>query len=176
MGTHRAPALQEPAVKSLKSLLFCSVAVAASLPAFACYTVYDGANRIAYQGERAPVDMSLPLHEAMQASYPGGQLVFDLDASCPAIVTGRLAPARTASPLLTDQRTARALHVPFTTVGSNIALVQPGDARMEPGVTVVPTENFAAARPTTGTVITEMRNPPMTVVQRDGEIVGQLDR
>jgi len=117
MGTHRAPALQEPAVKSLKSLLFCSVAVAASLPAFACYTVYDGANRIAYQGERAPVDMSLPLHEAMQASYPGGQLVFDLDASCPAIVTGRLAPARTASPLLTDQRTARALHVPFTTVG-----------------------------------------------------------
>jgi len=25
-------------------------------------------------------------------------------------------------------------------------------------------------------VITEMRNPPMTVVQRDGEIVGQLDR
>jgi hypothetical protein len=68
--------------------------VAASLfaaNAMACYTVYDRSNRVAYQGEQPPVDMSLPLHTALQSRYPGGHMVFEQSASCQPVSLGLIA-------------------------------------------------------------------------------------
>jgi len=71
-----------------------------------CYTVYGAANRVLYQAERPPVDMSLPLHDTVPARFPGGFLVFDSDMECPvvssvAIGNGGIEMA-TSSPLLTN--------------------------------------------------------------------------
>jgi hypothetical protein len=193
-----ASSLANSLKKSLKPLLLAGLLGAASLQASAaCYTIYDQNNRIAYQGEQAPIDMSLPLHEALAKSrYGGMSLVFDESASCGNMVMARVAPVRGGTPLLTDKATAQAMNVPYREAGTNIAIVSPGDAGMErPGVTVVPSEVFAgsassqnyaqAGRPNTasmgagpaprvdrdsrgGTVITELRDPPMTVVQQGG--------
>jgi hypothetical protein len=45
---------------------------------------------------------------------------------------------RTASPLLTDEATARSLGLPHTRIANNIAMVPAASVAMEPGVTVVP--------------------------------------
>ncbi|MDE2606950.1 MAG: hypothetical protein KGL68_13605 [Burkholderiales bacterium] len=80
------------------------VALLAGAPAMACYTVYDGNGRVVYQGLEAPVDMSLPLHQALAASkFPAGSsLVFDEGAICTPVAiarvarpTGPMAPANT---------------------------------------------------------------------------------
>jgi len=73
----------------LNPLLLCFLGLA-SAPALACYTVYDKAGLIVYQGERAPVDLSEPLHVALQKAYPGGHLVFDQGASCSPVSIGQL--------------------------------------------------------------------------------------
>jgi hypothetical protein len=50
-------------------------------------------------------------------------------------------------------------------LAGGIALVQPGDARAGPGVTVIPAAAFAGAPARREAVITELRDPPMTIVQ-----------
>ena len=76
----------------LKLTLLCALGLA-SANALACYTVYDRNDRIAYQGETPPVDMSRPLHETLGRSYPGSQLVFDQSVDCRAVNAGRQAAA-----------------------------------------------------------------------------------
>lgn len=128
-----------------------------TLPAFACYTVYDSSNRVVWQGDESPVDMSKPLHETVPARFPGGSMVFDQDARCASFSNSqRPGPTRTQSVLLTDQRTARALNVPYTALPSNIAMVQAGAVRMEPGVMTIPSVVMAGTTPSTAT----MGGPP----------------
>jgi hypothetical protein len=94
--------------------------------------------------------MSKPLHESMQARYPGGHLVFDTTTDCPnvSLVSTRsmrmnLAPLN--SPLLTDASTAEKMHVRHTLVADNIALIPAQAASMSPSVTVVPSSPNATA-------------------------------
>ncbi|MBG9386518.1 hypothetical protein [Caenimonas aquaedulcis] len=164
-----------------KSLLLCGLLAGASMQAMACYTVYDRAGRVAWQGDQPPVDMSLPLHQALGARFEAGSsMVFDASTSCPSVITAsRLAPARVGSTLITDQRTAQAMNVPFKPMMGGLALVEPRDARMEPGVTVLPSQTFAQARSATqsmgagpaiirapgSAMITELRDQPTAVSQ-----------
>jgi hypothetical protein len=134
-----------------KLALLAGLAIAGT-NAFACYTVYDAGNRVIYQGEQAPVDMSRPLHLTLGRSNPGAQMVFDQGSNCPAratdtavVATARTAaPVNTASmgagpaggpaaaaprqlasngPLLTDRRTAQSLNLPHTVVSGEIVMV-----------------------------------------------------
>jgi len=142
----RACTASEGPVKPFKRLCVCSLLAAASMQAMACYTVYDRSNRVVYQGEDAPVDMSLPIHETLPARFPGGHMVFDSTTDCPAIVaSARARIPGGATPLLTNKRTAQSMGVPYTTVAGDIALVQPRDAYMAPGVTVIPGTTFPEA-------------------------------
>ncbi|MEO5669178.1 MAG: hypothetical protein ABIR26_00675 [Ramlibacter sp.] len=212
----------------LKLALLCAVGLA-SANAMACYTVYDRNDRVLYQGETAPVDMSRPLHETLGRSYPGAQMVFDQAESCSSVIIGRQASARatapvtiatravpatntmgagpstkvmgaapstnvmgsaparatrsaaTSAPLLTDRRTAMSLQLPYTVMSGEIVMVRPEEAArvvQRPGVTVVPKGTIGAisqvstASPSrSDTVITELHNPPMTVVSSNGVIV-----
>lgn len=133
-------------MRQLKRILFGFALAAGALQALACYTVYDRSGRVMYQGEQPPVDMSLPLHQALPVRYPGGHLVFDTTTECPALATARLAPAPGGTPLLTNQQTAQAMRVPYTAMAGGIALVRPEAASMRPGLTVVPSTTFAAER------------------------------
>jgi hypothetical protein len=191
----------------------------ASANAMACYTVYDGSNRVVYQGLDAPVDMSLPLHEALAQRYPrGSQMVFDQAANCRPVGlaqlprpsgtdvppntirlerTGTQRPSSSSSPapLFTDRETAQRANLPHTQVAGDIVRV-PGEAAdraMSASVTVIPATTFAAATPPTApntsvlgagpapaaarpgsrpnVVITEMRDPPMTVIETNGRRV-----
>jgi hypothetical protein len=148
-----------------------------SLQAFAgCYTVYDRVNRILYQSDKPPVDMSLPLHDTIPARFPGGSLVFDTEGTCPVVspvAMGNGGPiTRTSSPLLTDEGTARRLGLPHRKLGENVAVVAPAAVAMEPGVTVVPAGTAVASKsPRTDTVISEYRNPPVTVTRRGEEVI-----
>lgn len=159
-------------MKQWKCLLLCSLLGSASMSAAACFTVYDRSDRIVYHAAKPPVDMSRPLHETLPAQFPGGHMVFDAAADCPDIsAPARIAAGRgLSSPLLTDQRTARAMQLPHTVLASGIALVQPGDAAMAPGVTVLPSVAVAAGRANRSTVITELRDPPMTIVETGGNV------
>ena len=183
--------------------------------AMACYTVYDAGSRVVYQGTAPPVDMSLPLHEALPKRFErGAQMVFNQSASCQPVGLGQVprptgtdAPLNTIrmertnarpsssapSPLFTDRLTAERAQLPHTQVAGDIVRVPPmaADRAMHAGVSVLPATPFAAApvAPDTwalgagaavtaprlaapGTrsrvVITEMRDPPVTVIERDG--------
>jgi hypothetical protein len=179
--------------------------------AMACYTVYDGNNRVVYRGQDAPVDMSLPLHQALAERFPAGaSMVFNQTATCTPVRiaqvarptgpmvppntirmegTGReLSPSRSPSssaPLFTDLETAQRQNLPYTVAPGEIVRV-PGNAagRVDiPSFSVIPSETALARAPeapdTTalgagparpGTVITEMRDPPVTIIQRGGNI------
>jgi hypothetical protein len=163
-----------------KSLVLVPLLGLASLQAFACYTVYDRGNRVMWQGDKPPVDMSLPLSETVPARFPGGQLVFDDSPNCPVVSSVAIGNGgfvtTTTSPLLTDEKTARELRLPHRVVGRNIAMIPAQAVAMEPGVTVVPATAVASKSPDTramgasGAVITEYRNPPVTVIRRGNEI------
>ncbi len=115
----------------------------ASANAMACYTIYDGSSRVVYQGERAPVDMTVPLHETVGKQFPGATMVFSQAAACTPVPMAQLArsavaqaapntirregsvrqaPVRSA-PLLTDRRTATSLKLPYTAMAGDIVLV-----------------------------------------------------
>ena len=153
----------------------------ASLQALACYTVYDRNNRVLWQGDKPPVDMSRPLSETVPVRFPGGQMVFDDSPTCPVVSSVAMGnggfATTTSSPLLTDQKTARDLRLPHRVVGENIAMVPAQTVAMEPGVTVVPAVTVASKSPDTrvmgasGAVITEYRNPPITVIRRGNEVI-----
>jgi len=187
--------------------------VLAGANAMACYTVYDGNNRVVYRGAESPVDMSLPLHQALQrARYPAGaSMVFEQTQTCAPVAmtevarptggmvpvntirmegTGRQASPSSTAPLLTDRLTAQRNNLPHTVVAGDIVVV-PSQAAAKldlPTFTVIPTDPAVAmarapARVDTTamgagparqqTVITEMRNPPMTIIQRGGNVAVQ---
>lgn len=158
-----------------KSAVLVPLLGLASLQALACYTVYDRNNRVMWQGDKPPVDMSRPLSETVPARFPGGQLVFDDSGTCPVVSSVAIGNGgmvtRTASPLLTDEKTARELGLPHRSLGRNIAMVPPQAAAMEPGVTVVPSATVASKSTRYDTVITEYRNPPVTVIRRGDEFI-----
>ena len=171
----------------LKLALVCTIGFASVNAMAACYTIYDRANHVVYNSQTPPVDMSRPLHETVPIAFPGGSLVFNSSMDCPrqgdaALLTAPAAPAR-PSPLLTDRRTADALHLPHTILPSGVALISNPPASGL-GVTVVATSSPApvAAAPATlaqpapqrrDTVITEMHNPPLTIVQQGGLVISE---
>jgi hypothetical protein len=165
-------------MKVARALLAGLLALAAG-QVLACYTVYDRSGYVVYNDEAAPVDMSRPIHETLPARFPGGQLVFDTRIDCASISTAApiAAGGGATPPLLTNVRTARSMHVPYTMLAGGIALVR--GARVRPGVTVVPAEAFsvAVAQPQRGTVITELREPPVTILEsRDGVAISEISR
>lgn len=178
--------------------------------AMACYTVYDGNNRVVYQGLDAPVDMSLPLHQALAARFPArSSMVFNQSANCTPIGiaqvarsatanvppntirmerTGRqLSPTSSASPLLTDRATAQRQGLPHTVLAGDIVMVPASAATRAnvPTFTVIPADTAVARAPDTramgagpahqDTVITEMRDPPVTIIQRGGNVSVRRD-
>ncbi|MBI2771505.1 MAG: hypothetical protein HYX47_17910 [Burkholderiales bacterium] len=170
-------------MKKFKLAIVCSLALAGA-NAMACYTVYDRSNQVVYNAQTAPVDMSRPIHETLPAVFPGGHMVFALGGDCPreAALPAAGRTAQAGSVLLTDRRTAEAMHLPHTILASGAAMVNQRPAGMSPGVVVAqsavrapvaaPVALAAAPARTMGTVITEMRDPPMTVVQgADGSVV-----
>jgi hypothetical protein len=114
----------------------------AAVPALACYTVYDSSQRVVYQSERPPVDMSRPIHETLPARFPGGHMVFEAAGECPVINSVAMGSGgrtlSSVSPLLTDQKTARALGLAHRVLPSGAAVVAPRDVSLPPGVTVLP--------------------------------------
>jgi hypothetical protein len=63
----------------------CLTLVAAALiPAAAeanCYTVYDAQNRLSYQSNVTPIDLSIHISDAMRTRFPSGYLVMIPDES-----------------------------------------------------------------------------------------------
>ena len=151
-----------------KLALCGSVAIVASFNAMACYTVYDRAGTVVYNGADAPVDMTRPLHETLPSRFPGGHMIFDTVTDCPnvSLVSTRnlrrdVAPLN--SPLLTDAATAEKMRVPHTLIASGIVVVPAQQVVMGPAVTVIPSENTLALarvanREREATVITELRD------------------
>jgi hypothetical protein len=193
----------------LKLALIAGLALAGA-NAMACYTVYDGSNRVIYQSTEAPVDMSQPLHNALERRFPAGaSMVFNQGAVCTPVSLAQVSrpavgiiPANTirmersgkqmspssSSPLLTDRVTAERQHLPHTVVAGDIVMVPASAASRAtiPSMTVIPADT-ALARASTGvdtrmmgagparnnTVITEMRDPPLTILQNGTNYVVQ---
>jgi hypothetical protein len=129
-----------------KAILLVPLLGLVPLQAIACYTVYDRENRVVYFSDKPPVDMSRPLHETVPVRFPGGHLVFD-SAACPpgAVALGATrATEATSSPLLTDERTARAMNARYRPLGRGVVMVEQEDARMKPEVNVLPTFRASA--------------------------------
>lgn len=168
-----------------KYLLLSPLLGFAASSALACYTVYDRSERVVYQSELPPVDMSRPIHETLPARFPGGHMIFDTAAQCEVIssvAAGNGARDMTVrSPLLTHERIAVAMRMPHRTLAGGIALVQPRDAALAPGLTVIAATRMAAAPntaamgagPRPGAVITELRDPPITIEQYGGRVTAR---
>ena len=165
-------------MKLSRSLFVASALAVASLQASACYTVYDASSRVLYRSSEAPVDMSRPLHETLPRQFPGGHLVFDTASSCPSVSPPtRAAQVPRSSPLMTDRATAEAMGVPYEVLSRNIVLVQPQDATVAvaamPALSIIPSE---APPGRAEIVITELRNPPMMIVERNGVAISERVR
>lgn len=85
-----------------------------------------------------------------------------------------IAPRTSAgtSPLLTDKATAVAMGVPHTQLSGNIVMVPGRAAAQAENVTITrfrPAPAPQVSARTSDTVITELRDPPVTVVQSGGE-------
>ncbi len=164
--------------------ILCLLLSFAAPQALACYTVLDSTNQVVYQSQVAPVDMSRPIHETLPSRYPNGHLIFDVGAECPVIssVASGLGGRNTLStaPMLTDRRTAEAMKLPYKVIEGNIALVNPRDAVLMPGISVMHSRNESVGRPATsmmgagpsrGAVITELRDPPVTIEESGGRVI-----
>jgi hypothetical protein len=164
-------------MKFQQALLACLLGLAVP-QVLACYTVYDRHGRVVYNEETPPVDMSRRLHETLPARFPGGHMVFDTQVGCDAIMPMSPSVAgRGGTPLLTDRTTAEAMNVPYMALAGGIALVQGRDAWVRPGVVVVSGEALAASPSASGVVITELRHPPMTIVQSGDRVeLSELSR
>jgi hypothetical protein len=191
----------------LKLGLLCGLLLAGA-NAMACYTVYDANNRVVYRGVDTPVDMSLPLREALaRTRFPAGSsMVFDQSASCSPVgiaqvarptstmvppntirmeSTGKQLSPSSSAPLLTDRITAQRQQLPHTAVAGDGVMVPPRAAARAniPTFNVIPSDTAVArapAAPNTSvlgagparpqTVITEMRDPPVTIIQRGNDV------
>ena len=176
-GVHR-----EASMRQLKCLLICSLLGSASLPAAAaCYTVFDGSNRVVYHEATPPVNMERPFHETVPQRFPGGHMVFTDNACLPlAAVTP---PTGRAPPLLTDRKTAQAMRVPYKVISGDVVMVEQGHVPLRPAVNVIPqverssSGDRASSKAKPATVITELREPPMAIVEtREGMVVGEVTR
>lgn len=155
-----------------QALPACLLGLAAT-QVLACYVVYEPSGRVVYNAMTPPVDMSRPIHETLPARFPGGHLVFDTQADCVPVTPLARASAGGVTPLLTDRRTAQAMKVPYTVLAGGIVLVQGGHARAGQGATIVPAQALAA-RPGGAVVITELRDPPVTITQSGNQLtIGQ---
>lgn len=144
-------------------LLFSLLGLASAQAGAACFTVYDGANRIVYHSANPPVDMERPFHETVPQRFPGGHMIVS-DAACqPIAMRAPPTPAGGAAPLLTDKATAQAMKVPYRVLSGDVVMVPQGRAPIGPGVTVVPAGPQAAARARQDHVITELRDPPVII-------------
>lgn len=154
----------------------------------ACYTVYDRTNNIVYNAQTPPVDMSRPLRETVPIAFPGGTMIFNSGHDCPRdppsqVALRPVAPSK-PSPLLTDRRTAAEMNVPHKVLPSGVALISQPPAVMTAGLsysTSSPAPAPAVAPATLArrgakpeTVITELHNPPLTVVQQGGMVISEL--
>ena len=167
----------------LKLALLCTLGLA-SVNSMACYTVYDRSNQVVYSAQTPPVDMSRPLHETLPVVFPGGHMVFGTGVDCPREGPSRMlltpvSPSK-SSPLLTDRRTAAAFNLLHTVLPSGVALVN-NPPEQGVSVTVLAASPAPVIAPSiqerpmrTATVITEMHNPPLTVVQQGGMVVSEL--
>jgi hypothetical protein len=160
----------------LKIALLAGLALAGA-NAMACYTVYDASNRVIFQSVEAPVDMSQPLHAALERRFAkGSSMVFNQGATCTPVTlaqvarpavgaipvntirlerTGRQVSPSSEAPLLTDRVTAVRQGLPHTVVAGDIVVVQGaaaarGTANM-PTMTVIPADTAIARAPAVDT-------------------------
>ncbi|MBS0445183.1 MAG: hypothetical protein JSR59_04445 [Proteobacteria bacterium] len=59
-------------------------ALALAAPALAsayCFSIYDNQNRLTYQSQTPPIDLSMPISQGMAQRFPGQHLVMGNDAS-----------------------------------------------------------------------------------------------
>ena len=149
----------------------------------ACYTVYDRSNTIVYYAQTPPVDMTPPFNARLQQRFPGSHMVFGTSTDCPAKQAGynptRAAPS--SAPLFTDKQTAEDMKLAHTVLPNGSVVVSKPPANMKPGFTVMnlggrdtPASAIQAAPAKRGPVITEMKNPPVTVIQKDGSTVTEV--
>lgn len=212
----------------LKIAIVGALALAAA-NAMACYTVYDAQKRVVWQGSDPPVDMSLPLHEAVSRRFGAGStMVFNQNDQCTPVSiarvarptgttpppntlrmerTGRQYSPSSEAPLLTDRRTAEANGLPHTEVAGDVVMVPPAAAaranvptfsvihsQTPTAVASIPDTTSLGAGPApdtrsmgagparvapgrgNDTVITELNgDPPLTIIQRGGDIIIRRD-
>jgi hypothetical protein len=165
-----------------KNLALVALLGLAAGNAAACFTVYDRTNAIVYYAQTPPVDMTPPFNDRLQKVFPGSHLVFGSTTGCPVKQAGynpSRPPAPTA-PLFTDKRTAEEMKLTHSVLPNGAALVAKPPAGMRPGFTVMNLNGQASvdsnvSRPASatskpGSVITEMRDPPVPVIERDQSV------
>jgi hypothetical protein len=121
----------------MKSFQFVLAAVAAMAcgQALACYTVYDRDNRIIYNDVKPPVDMSQPLHQTMGKRFPAGaSMIFTDNDNCPSEARLQVRARNGKSPLLTDQKTAEELKLPYKPLANGLGVVSETPDSMRPGI------------------------------------------
>ena len=140
----------------------------------ACFTVYDRTNAIVYYAQTPPVDMTPPFNDKLQKVFPGSHLVFGSTTGCPVKQAGYnpAKPPAATSPLFTDKRTAEEMKLNHTVLPNGAAMVAKPPTGMRPGFTVMNLGGQAAIAPVakTSPVITEMRDPPVTVIAPGGAV------
>jgi hypothetical protein len=152
---------------------------------------FPGGSLVFEQGTSCPAVGTAQLPRPGQP-LPPNTAVLGAGPSNPAMRPAPAARSREAtqgSPMLTDRRTANALRVPYTPLEGNIVVVPPEAAArvMRPTLTVVPGGVTPPARRTTvgasaasatsvmgagreQVMITELYDPPMTIVQRGANV------
>lgn len=64
---------------ALRCAVLLSACVLAQAASAACYMVYSPSNELIYRSNRAPVDLSFPLHLTVPQLSPGARMIFSLD-------------------------------------------------------------------------------------------------
>ena len=79
-----SPALARPR-RSFAILAFAAAGLAAAPAAHAvqCFSMFDTANRLLYQGTQTPVDLSQPVSQEMRSFFPNRYLVISFSQTCP---------------------------------------------------------------------------------------------
>ena len=161
----------------IKNLALVALLGLAAGNASACFTVYDRTNAIVYYAQTPPVDMTPPFNDKLQKVFPGSHLVFGSTTGCPVKQAGYnpAKPPAATSPLFTDKRTAEEMKLNHTVLPNGAALVVKPPTGMRPGFTVMNLGGQAAIAPDakSSPVITEMREPPITIIEKRGRIGGE---
>ena len=162
----------------IKNLALVALLGLAAGNASACFTVYDRSNAIVYYAQTPPVDMTPPFNDKLQKVFPGSHLVFGSTTGCPVKQAGYnpAKPPAATSPLFTDKRTAEEMKLNHTVLPNGAAMVAKPPTGMRPGFTVMNLGGQAVIAPAakSSPVITEMRNPPITIIEERGRIGGRV--